>query len=318
MILSQEKRAVIALGGNAISPPDKVTNIAGQFRHTRQSLRELYKLIKRGYQIAIVHGNGPQVGAALRRVEMARHDLPDVPLGLLVADTEGSMGYMIEQSFQNVLSTEGVKKNVVTLVTQVLVGKDDPALKNPTKYIGRSFTAKEANYRIENEGWDMKPYGDSDSWRRVVGSPEPRSIINANIVRQLVDSGTILITAGGGGIPVYMDNALGLEGVDAVIDKDLAAAILAKEIDAEVFVIITNVDAVYLNFGKADQIRVPEMTARTALEHLADGQFPAGSMGPKIKAAADFLKNGGRKVIICDIKQVDKAFENQAGTIIIP
>lgn len=318
MNLSQEKRAVIALGGNAISPPDKVTDIAGQFQHTRQSLRELLKLIKRGYQLAIVHGNGPQVGAALSRVEMARHELPDVPLGLLVADTQGSMGYMIEQSFQNVLSVESIQKDVVTLVTQVLVDKDDPALHNPTKYIGRNFTAEEARLRIENEGWDMKPYGNTDSWRRVVGSPVPISIINANIVRQLVDSGAILITAGGGGIPVYMDEKLGLEGVDAVIDKDLAAAILAKEIEAELFVIITNVDAVYLNFGKPDQFRIPKMTAGEALEHLADGQFPAGSMGPKIKAAAQFVQNGGKKTIICDINQVDKAMENQAGTIIIP
>jgi carbamate kinase len=249
---------------------------------------------------------------------MARHDLPDVPLGLLVADTEGSMGYMIEQSFQNVLVKAGIKKDVVTLVTQVLVDRHDPALLNPSKFIGRNFTFEEAKIRIEKEGWEMKSYGNSDSWRRVVGSPLPISIINARIVRQLIDTGAILITAGGGGIPVYLDEEMGLEGVDAVIDKDLAAAILAKEIDAEIFIIITNVDGVYINFGKPDQLRIPKMTAGTALEHMADGQFPAGSMGPKIKAATEFLQNGGKQAIICDIKQLDRAMENQAGTIIIP
>ena len=310
--------AVVALGGNAISPPDRLVSIAEQFAHTRRSLSGLLQLLLNDYLLALVHGNGPQVGAALRRVELARGVLPDVPLGLLVADTQGSMGYMIEQSLQNLLANEHINRQVVTLVTQVLVSQNDPALKDPTKYIGSIFTKAEAERLMNVEGWTIKQFRGEDEWRRVVFSPEPISIINAAIIKELVQSGHILIAAGGGGIPVYMDSRLGLEGIDAVIDKDLAAAILAQEIGASELIILTNIDAVRINFGKSDERAIRKMTLAESKNYQEAGHFPKGSMGPKVQAAVQFLEQGGKRAIICELKEVALAIQGQAGTVIVP
>jgi len=309
--------AVVALGGNALAPPDNAVTVAKQFKHTRQSLRGLLELFKRDYLIAIVHGNGPQVGAALRRVELARDVLPDIPLGLLVADTEGSMGYMIEQSLQKLLPNENIRRDVITLITQVLVDINDPALKEPSKFIGRTFSREEATELIEREGWDMKPLSDQNKLRRVVGSPKPVHIINGEVIRRTVHSGAIVIAAGGGGIPVYQHPEYGLEGVDAVIDKDLAAALLAKEIEAEELIILTNIDTVRLNFSKPDEQSISRMNLEEAQEYLDQGQFPPGSMGPKIEAAIKFIKEGGKRTIICELDQVSEALKGEAGTEIV-
>ena len=311
-------RAVVALGGNAISPPDIDAGISDQFLHTRKSMDGIISLLNRGYQIAIAHGNGPQVGAALLRVENSREELPDIPLGLLVADTEGSMGYMIEQSLQNALKREKIERNVVTMITQVLVNPNDPALSEPTKYIGQIYNKEEAESRINGEGWVMKPYLGEEQWRRVVGSPVPISIINSRVIKELIEKDNILIVCGGGGIPVYYDFEKGLEGIDAVVDKDLAASILAKEINATDLIIITNVDKVRINFGKPDEKALSVLTISDAKKYSDEGQFPPGSMGPKIQAAIQFLENGGKRAIICELDEIVLALENKAGTSIIP
>lgn len=309
--------AVVALGGNAISPPDEEESVANQFRHTRSSLRGIVELLHKDYLLAITHGNGPQVGDELRRVELASDELPYIPLGLLVANTEGSMGYMIEQSLKNLLEDEGIDREVVSLVTQVLVDENDPALSNPTKFIGQVFSRGEAEQFIKVDGWSMKPINNGEKWRRVVGSPEPINIVNRKTVRNLVYSGVIVITAGGGGIPVYNHPQFGLEGIDAVIDKDLAAAVLARDIDADELIVLTNIDTVKIDYKKPTQQDIHRMTVKDARDFLEAGQFPPGSMGPKIRAAVQFLEHGGERTIICDLNQVSDAIHGNAGTEII-
>jgi len=314
MSTTRTRCAVVALGGNAISPPNEPDSITSQFRHTRQSLSAIMTFIQRGYNLAITHGNGPQVGAALQRVERSHGILPDVPLGVLVADTEGSIGYMIEQSLMNRLDRDHISRPVATIITQVLVDQHDPALTNPTKFIGQIYNQEQAEKFIQSEGWVMKIYNGENQWRRVVGSPKPLEIVNRKTIRDLVTTGVIVITAGGGGIPVYRDPVLGLEGVDAVIDKDRAAAILAQNIGAEELVILTNADAVYTDFGKVTQRRLPKLSVKEARELLSTGQFPEGSMGPKVEAAVQFVEHGGERALICALDQAESALQGSSGT----
>jgi carbamate kinase len=309
------KTAVIALGGNAITRKEVEDTIANQFANTRSSLYGLIELIRSGYNIAITHGNGPQVGNAILRVELARDKAPILPLGICVADTEGGMGYMIGQSLQNRLYREKIQREVVTIITQVEVDKDDPELANPSKFIGQFYSEQEAVLFQTERDWVMKE--DSNrGWRRVVPSPIPKKIVEGRIIAQLVDSGVIVIAAGGGGIPVYVEKDGTLEGVDAVIDKDRASALLANQIFAEMLIILTNVEKVAINFGKQNQKLIDEMTAAQAEEYLSQGQFPPGSMGPKIEAAIDFLRNGGSKVVISSIDKAADAVFGNAGTVI--
>lgn len=307
----------MALGGNAISSPSEPDTIANQFRHTRDALAGVTNLIARGYRVAITHGNGPQVGNALLRVELAKGRAPILPLGIIVADTEGGMGYMIEQCLQNMLLRRQLTCSVVTIVTQVLVDPEDSALKNPSKYIGQFYSEPEAKQMAEAEGWTVKQDG-GRGWRRVVGSPQPLQILNGDAIEQLVEQGTIVIAAGGGGIPVYRKPDGWLEGVDAVIDKDRASAVLARDIGAQELFILTDTEFVSLNFGKPDQRDLRRMTLSEAERYLADGHFPAGSMGPKIEAAISFLKNGGRRVIICALARLMESLDGQSGTTIMP
>ncbi|NQS97984.1 MAG: carbamate kinase [candidate division Zixibacteria bacterium] len=309
--------AVVALGGNALSTPDEEDSITNRFARTRRSLIGIIELIRKGYRIAITHGNGPQVGNALLRVEMAYPKAPRVPLGVLVADTEGSIGYMIEQSLQNMLKLAGVERDVVTIVSQVLVDKDDPSLANPTKYIGQFYPENEAKELAEKYGWIVKDAG-NHGWRRVVGSPIPKNIINGHIIRNLTDSGMIVISAGGGGIPVYLEDDGRFEGVDAVIDKDRAAAILGRVIGARELIILTNIEKVCLNYGKPNQHPLDKLTVSEAKDYHTQGHFPPGSMGPKIEAAITFLEHGGEKVIITHLEQVLEALHGEAGTWVIP
>lgn len=317
MLHATNKCVVVALGGNAISPPTETGDVASQFSHTRKSLRGLIDLFREDTGIAIVHGNGPQVGSALRRVELARSQLPDVPLGLLVAETEGSIGYMIEQSLLNLLAIEGIQRDVITIVTQVMVNRYDPGMLDPNKYIGRVFSRADAENLMLQEGWTIKPYRGDDQWRRVVGSPKPLSLVNEKIIREVVKSGAILIAAGGGGIPVYIDEHDNLEGLDAVIDKDLAASVIAKSIDADEFIILTNIDAVRLNFGKDNEKKLSRMTLKEAKQYYDQGHFGRGSMGPKIEASIEFLEAGGSRVVICELEEVQLALQEKAGTVIV-
>lgn len=309
------KKAVIALGGNAIATTGK-EDIHQQFANTRKSLAGIVELIQEGFNLAISHGNGPQVGNALLRVERTAEDIPALPLGVIVADTEGGMGYMIEQSLQNRLRSIGAKREVVTIVTQVVVDPDDPSIKNPTKFIGPFYTREQAEDLIINFDWTIKE-DSGRGFRRVVPSPAPLRIVNRRIIQQLVDQGVIVIAAGGGGIPVYVEIDGSYEGIDAVIDKDRASAVLARDINAQTFLLLTNIDYVYINYNTPLQEKLEEITVSKASKYLAEGQFPAGSMGPKIEAAISFLEYGGKEVIITSMDKAKQAILGKAGTRIV-
>jgi carbamate kinase len=309
------KKAVIALGGNAISSTGK-EDIHEQFANTRKSLEGVVELIQEGYNLAISHGNGPQVGNALLRVERTSKDIPVLPLGVIVADTEGGMGYMIEQSLQNKLHLLNIQRDTVTIVTQVIVDPDDPSIINPTKFVGPFYRKKQAEMLAHTFGWVVKEDA-GRGYRRLVPSPIPRKIVNRRVIQHLVDEGVIVIAAGGGGIPVYTEIDGTLEGVDAVIDKDRASAVLARDIDARTLLILTNVEYVYINFNQPNQKKLEQITASEAKKYLAEGQFPPGSMGPKIEAAITFLENGGTDVIISSLDNARRALLGNAGTRIV-
>lgn len=310
------KTAVIALGGNAISPEGK-SNIHEEFTNTRKSMDLILTFIRKGYNLVITHGNGPQVGNALQRVELSRGIVPEVPLGVLVADTQGSIGYMIEQSLQNKLHDVHLNRDVATLITQVLIDKEDPACQNPTKFIGQFFKEEEIQPLIKKNDWKVR-YIEGKGWRRVVPSPQPLKIINAQLIHHLIEKGAIVIAAGGGGIPVYYDEKGHLEGFDAVIDKDLASSVLAYEIGAEELFILTNVDHVALKFGTPEETPLSEITLSEAKKYDQEGHFPPGSMGPKIRGAIQFLEHGGERVIITSLDRIDDALIGKTGTRIVP
>ncbi|MDF1545790.1 MAG: carbamate kinase [bacterium] len=307
------KKAVIALGGNAITTPGQEDTIANQFANTRKSLDGVVELARQGYGLVITHGNGPQVGNALLRIELSRGKAPILPLGVLVADTEGGMGYMIAQSLQNRLRQEKIDRPVVTLITQMLVDQDDPAVNNPTKFIGQFYTEQEAKLFSETRGWQMKKDADR-GWRRVVPSPQPIRAIEAETIKTLVESGTIVIAGGGGGIPIYIDSRGYFEGIDAVIDKDLAAAVIGAEIGAEILSILTSVENAVINYGTENAKALGAVTAGEMQRFLDEGHFPPGSMGPKVRAALQFLKKGGELVTITSLENASQAVNGDVGT----
>jgi len=309
--MSNNKTAVVALGGNAIGATGK-EDIHQQFANTRMAIDGIMPLITQGYNIAISHGNGPQVGNALLRVERTYPGLPALPLGVIVADTEGGMGYMIEQCLQNRLKAEGIARDVVTIVTQVVVDRDDPSIQNPSKPIGPYYKAEEVE-GLKARGWTVKDDA-GRGFRRFVPSPIPRAIVNQRVLRQLVAGGTVVITAGGGGVPVYVKADGGYEGVDAVIDKDRASAVVARDIGAGTLLILTQVEKVALNYNKPDQKDLDHLTLADAKRYLAAGHFAAGSMGPKIEAAIQFLEYGGEQVIITSLDKAGAAVQGTAGT----
>ena len=311
----KRRTVVVALGGNAITKKGIPDTIANQFKHTRESLPPIIKMAKKGYKLVITHGNGPQVGNALLRVEMARGKAPDLPLGVLVADSEGGIGYMIEQSLQNGLLQEGVSRGVVTIVTQVLVDSEDPSIAEPNKFVGQFYSKRQALRLIDEMGWVVK-HDKGRGWRRVVPSPRPLEIINSHVIRDLVNSGIIVIASGGGGIPVFREASGNLEGVDAVIDKDRASAVLGLDIGAHTLLILTGSAGVYLNYTSPDQERIGRMSVEEAEDLLEQGQFPRGSMGPKIESAITFIRGGGKKVIISSVAEGYLALEGRAGTTI--
>ncbi|HET6231869.1 MAG TPA: carbamate kinase [Longimicrobiaceae bacterium] len=311
-----DRTIVVALGGNALAQPGEEGTITEQFRHTRESLGAVVELAREGWRIAIVHGNGPQVGNELVRNEMSRHLVPPLPLGVLVAATEGWIGYMIQQSLENALWRGGVDRQVVTIVTQVQVDPADPELQRPSKPIGRTVDEATARQLASEMGGDvMRVKG---GWRRVVPSPRPLAIVERPMIRSLVEQGHLVIAAGGGGTPVYRHATLGLEGIDAVIDKDRAAAILARDIGAEELVILTDVDAVYLDYGEPTQRAIRRLTVSQAVQLLDDGEMGSGSMGPKVEAAATFVRGGGRRAVIARLDQGREAVAGRAGTEIVP
>ena len=307
---------MIALGGNALSPKDQTGTIKEQFERTRQSLDGIMEFIKMGCNICITHGNGPQVGNELLRMDLTHEQVPPLPLGLCVAATQGTIGYMIQQSLQNKLRTFKLDREVVTLVTQVRVDENDPAISNPTKFVGKTYSKETAESYAKTLGWDIAEQNPGE-WRRVVPSPLPYYVMHGKSIKTLVDRGTIVLAAGGGGIPVYNDMNHKLKGLDAVIDKDLTAAKLGRVIRAQELWIITDVDYVYLRFKKEDQKAISQMTTQEAEQYLQKGEFKKGSMRPKIKAALYFLKHYGEKVIITSIPAIKMAINGKAGTTIV-
>ena len=307
---------MLALGGNALSPKDQTGTIKEQFERTRQSLNGIMEFIKIKNNICITHGNGPQVGNELLRMDLTHEEVPPLPLGLCVAATQGTIGYMIQQSLQNKLRTFKIDREVVTLVTQVRIDEQDPAISDATKFVGKTYSEQTAKSYANKLGWDIAEQNPGE-WRRVVPSPLPHYVMHGKSIKALVDRGTIVLAAGGGGIPVFNDKNYRLKGIDAVIDKDLTAAKLGRVIRAQELWIITDIDYVYLRFKKEGQKAISQMTTLEAEQYLHDGEFKKGSMAPKIRAALYFLKHYGEKVIITSIPSITDAIHGKAGTRII-
>ena len=297
-----KKIAVVALGGNALLHGNEPGTIQQQEKNTYDTCIHLIKLINEGYNIVIAHGNGPQVGNIMLRNEAGykEHRIPKMPLDICVADSQGGIGYMIERQIKNILSDHKIRKNVVTIVTQVLVDINDPAFQEPTKPIGAFYLKEEAELLTRSNNFIFKEDPRKRGWRRVVPSPEPEEIMNKKIIKDLVKKGNIVIAAGGGGVPVYKGTDKKLYGVEAVIDKDLASSLLAREIGADAFYILTDVPKVYLNFHKPNQQALDKIKVSEAEEYLANSEFADGSMAPKILAAIRFVKNGGKETIITE------------------
>jgi len=311
-----QRTAVIAIGGNALAPSGERSTIADQFRHTRESLGPIVDLVLDGWRVVVVHGNGPQVGDELHRNEKARSEVAPLPLGVLVAATAGWIGYMLQQSLENALRKAGNARDVVTVLTQVEVAQDDPALKDPKKFIGHGLSVARAR-ELRNEGRAVKKDA-KGNFRRVVGSPKPLSIHELSIIKLLIEREAVVIACGGGGIPIYRDPALGLEGIDAVIDKDLAAAVLARELGAELFLILTAVDAVYTGWGTDAKRAIDTMTVAEADRLSSEGAFGEGSMGPKVAAATDYVRRTGGRAIITELSKGRAAVQGDGGTEIVP
>ena len=311
----QNPTVIIALGGNAISPKNESGNIEEQFEHTRESLDAMMHFVRERYNICITHGNGPQVGAELLKNEITQDTIPSLPLGVLVANTQGAIGYMIQQTLQNALLKSDVDREVVTFISQVIVDKDDPTIKNPTKFIGKTYSEEEAKKLSKEYGWNIKEQ-ENGIWRRVVASPTPLYIFNGNSVKHLVDFGTIVVAGGGGGIPAFEDKNNFLSGLDAVIDKDMSAALLGRVIKAEELFIITDVDNVYLNYGSSNQVKILKANVNELQDWINKGQFGEGTMLPKIHAAIYFLEHHGQKVVITSLNKIEQAINGEAGTII--
>jgi carbamate kinase len=303
---------VVALGGNAVAPPGERPTIANQFRHTRASLAPIVELARAGWRIALVHGNGPQVGDDLARNELAADEIEPLPLGVLVAATAGWMGYMIQQSLQNALARAGVSRPVVTLVSQTLCAADDPDLRAPTKPIGHPLNA----VRVARLRARAVPVREEQPgrWRRLAPSPKPIAVVERETIQHLVAAGHIVITCGGGGPPVYNDPELRLEGIDAVADKDRVAAILGREIGADVLLILTNVDAVYHGYGTSHQRAIRRLDLAGADHLLAGTELGTGSMRPKVEAAAAFVRSGGARAVIAALSEGLAALAGEAGT----
>lgn len=315
--INKDKKAVVALGGNAISNRQVEDTIPNQFSNTSDSLGLIIELIKNGYKLAITHGNGPQVGNALLRVELARGKTPILPLYICVADLQGGMGYMIAQCLRNRLKAEKIDIEVATIISQILVDEADPDFENPTKFIGQFYRREKAESLADEMGWQKVAQAPGGKrWRRVVPSPKPLEMIEKDTIRNLLDQNTIVVAAGGGGIPVVRRDGM-LYGVDAVIDKDRASAVMARDIDADLLLILTDVERVAINFGKPDQKWLDEISLEQIKAYYSDGHFPSGSMGPKIEAAISFLENGGETVIISSLEKGFDAIHGRAGTRIV-
>lgn len=312
------KVAVVAIGGNSLIIDKQHQTVEDQYEAARETTEHIAGMIGMGWEVAISHGNGPQVGFILRRSELASHELHEVPLDVCGADTQGAIGYALQQNLYNHFQQRGIEKGVTTVVTQVEVDADDPAFANPSKPIGSFMDEPTAERRRDRDGWEVVEDA-GRGWRRVVASPLPVRIVEEPAVKQLIQAGIVTITTGGGGVPVVADEVGNLSGVAAVIDKDFAAALLAHNLNAGLFLISTAVEKVALHFGKPEQRWIDQMTLAEAKAYLAEGtHFAKGSMAPKIQAAINFLEGGGERVIITNPANIERALAGETGTHITP
>ncbi len=309
------KKVVVALGGNAILQAGQEGNWDNQYNNIKGTAKYLAKLIQEGYNLVIMHGNGPQVGNILLQNEEARNVVPALPLDAISAESQGFIGYMMIQALQEELGALGVEKNIVNIITRTIVSKDDADFKDPSKPIGPFYTEEEANKLAKEKGWAVGEDA-GRGYRRLVASPQPLKIIEAEAIKTLAEAGNIVVAAGGGGIPVSV-TANGYEGVEAVIDKDRSGYKLAEEVEADVFMILTDVENVFVNWGKPEQKALETVTVAEVETYVAEGQFAKGSMGPKVEAALDFAKSRkGATSIIGSLEKVDAALRGESGTII--
>ena len=315
-----EKYVLIALGGNAFQTKGEPGTPENYWKNAYRAAETIVKIVKEGYKVAITHGNGPQVGTILEWMERSKDKIPPLTMDIAGAMTQGWLGYLLMQAIGNLLIKEGIRdhvKGVVAIVNQVLVSKDDPAWQNPTKYVGSYYTEEEAKKLAREKGWVIKP-DPRGGWRRVVPSPDPKQNIEVDAAKKLLDEGWIVVASGGGGIPVIQEEDGTLKGVEAVIDKDLAGEVLATELGVGQFIILTDVDGVYLNFRQPNQKKLDVVKASELEKYYKEGHFKPGSMGPKVLAAIRFVRHGGLRAAIGHLKQGYEVVKGQAGTTILP
>jgi carbamate kinase len=308
--------AVIAFGGNALLRPQDHGTQEEQFTLSWKATRWLVEIIHRGYELAIVHGNGPQVGNIMIQVEEAITKIPPQSLDVAVAQTQGSMGYMLANQLRNRFNEEQLDKEIAAVLTEVVVDREDPAFESPSKPVGPYFTAYRANLLMQEHGWQMVEDA-GRGWRKVVPSPMPQRILGSDLLARLVERGAVLVAGGGGGVPVYKDVGGYFRGVEAVIDKDYVASMLARELDADLFIMLTQVPMVAENFGRPNQRWLRRLPVERAKEMMATNHFPPGSMGPKMRASIDFVEATGKEVLITDEASLKRALEGKRGTFLV-
>lgn len=313
---NRQRLAVVAVGGNSLIIDNEHRSIPDQFEAASSTVHSLMEMIEAGWNLVLTHGNGPQVGFILRRSEIAIDEVPPVPMDYATGDTQGSIGWMFQRAFNNEFRHRNIDRRAIAVVTQVLVDHDDPALLTPTKPIGSLFDESRANLLASRHGWTVKE-DSGRGWRRVVPSPAPKAILELEVIKSLMGMGHVVIACGGGGIPVVVDDSGDYQGVEAVVDKDLASSLLARGLDADLFVISTGVEKVALGFNTPDQRWLDSITVKQAREYLARGEFEEGSMEPKVRAIIEYLEGGGTEGVITDPKHISLALDGKAGTRIV-
>jgi carbamate kinase len=315
--MTKPKVAVVAVGGNSLIKDKGHQSIPDQYAAAAESMGHIAGMIQAGWDVVITHGNGPQVGFILRRSELSRHELHEVPLDYCGADSQGAIGYMFQQALYNEFRHRGIQKQAATVVTQVLVSTQDPAFKHPTKPIGSFMDEPTASQRAAGEGWSVVEDA-GRGWRRVVASPLPVRIVQREIIEAMIAAGFVVIAVGGGGIPVVEDPGGNLVGVEAVIDKDFASALLASSIAADLLLISTAVPQIALNYGKPDQQWLDKFSLAEAKQYLRQGHFAKGSMGPKVQAIINYLEAGGKQALVTNPENIGRALAGETGTWVVP
>jgi carbamate kinase len=311
------KVAVVAVGGNSLIQDEQHKSVQDQYGATVETSRHIAGMLQQGWNVVMTHGNGPQVGFILRRSELSRHELHEVPLDFCGADTQGAIGYMFQRALYNEFKNRGIQRQAATVVTQVLVDRTDPAFQNPTKPIGSFMEEGLAQQKVAVDGWNCVEDA-GRGWRRVVASPLPKRIVERDAIMKLIEAGFVVICSGGGGIPVIEDASGELVGVEAVIDKDYAGSLLANSVGADLFLISTAVERVAINFKKPNQQWLDRMTLAEARQYLAEGHFHKGSMGPKIQAIIWYLERGGAQALVTNPENIERALAGETGTWIVP